>query len=245
MTTGILFIHAFPLDGRMWEGQRRALGHVPQVAPDLPGFGGSDPAGEVLSMGLAADRCTHALDAVGFDRAIVVGLSMGGYVAFELWRRDPERIGGLVLANTRSQADPPEGVETRRALAARLLAEGNGFLADAPPPLLSDEAPQELRDRVRAWILDQPAAAIAAASLGLAERPDSTPTLPTIDVPTLVVSGDRDTLIPSEVSLAMAEQIPGAGAALIEGAGHLSNLERPEEFTALLATHLAACGVAV
>ncbi|MGZ4149034.1 MAG: alpha/beta fold hydrolase, partial [Actinomycetota bacterium] len=112
-------------------------------------------------------------------------------------------------------------------------------------PLLSEGAPEHLWDQVRAWIADQPAGAIAAAALGMAERPDSTPDLGGIDVPTLVITSDGDTLIPADVTRGIAAGIPDAELAVLEGAGHLSNLEQPEGFTALLREHAARCGVAV
>jgi len=240
VTDGVLLIHAFPLDASMWYAELRGP-HT--VAPNLPGFGGSPPAGDVMTMSAAAGRCLQALDEAGLDRAVACGLSMGGYVAFELWRTARDRLAGLVLANTKSQADTPEAAESRRTLAARLRAEGNGFLVEQPPPLLSEAASDELRAWVRDVIAAQPADAIAAAALGMAERPDSTPDLPTIDVPTLVVTSTLDALIPPDVTATMAEQIPGAELAMIEGAGHLSNLERPDEFSELLAAHLDRCGV--
>lgn len=242
MTEGVLLIHAFPLDARMWDPQLAALSDgVPVVAPHLPGFGGTASAGDVMSMASAADRCLEALDAAGLDRAVVCGLSMGGYVAFELWRRARERFAGLILANTRAGADTDEGAAGRRTLAERLLAEGNGFLVESPPPLLSQNASDELRRRVQELIAGQPAASIAAAALGMAGRPDSTPDLATIDVPTLVVTSDGDSLIPPSATSPMADQIPGAELAVIDGAGHLSNLEAAGAFDELLAHHLDRC----
>jgi 3-oxoadipate enol-lactonase len=245
MADGLLLLHAFPVDARMWERQLGALlDRVTVAAPDHPGFGGrGDPGPDVMTMELAASRAVQAMDDAGIDRAVVCGLSMGGYVAFELWRRARERVAGLVLANTRAAADTDEGAANRRALAERLRAEGNGFMVDAPPPLLSATASEELWGRVKGLIADQPADAIAAASLGMAERPDSTPDLAGIDVPTLVISSTGDTLIPKEATIPMADQIPGADVAVIEDAGHLSNLEAPEEFNALLERHLGRCGL--
>jgi 3-oxoadipate enol-lactonase len=227
----------------MWDAQRQALGGVAVVAPHLPGFGGTEPPGEVMTMSAAARRCLEALDEADVGRAMVCGLSMGGYVAFELVRAARERVAGLVLANTRSGADTEEGAAGRRALADRLGAEGSGFLVEKPPPLLGEGAPEELWGWVRGVIADQPAEAIAAAALGMAERPDSTPDLPGIDVPTLVITSGGDTLIPPEASAPMADLVPGAELQVIEGAGHLSNLERPGEFSELLAGHAARCGV--
>jgi 3-oxoadipate enol-lactonase len=166
---------------------------------------------------------------------------MGGYVAFELWRRARDRFAGLVLANTRSGADSEEGAAGRRALAERLRAEGSGFLVETPPPLLSEHANDDLRRLVRELISTQPAASIAAAALGMADRPDSTPDLATIDVPTLVITSDGDTLIPAAATAPMADQISGAELAVIDGAGHLSNLEAPGAFDELLAHHLERC----
>jgi 3-oxoadipate enol-lactonase len=127
-----------------------------------------------MTMRAAAERALAAMGERGIDRAVVCGLSMGGYVAFEVWRRARERVAGFILANTRAVADPPDAAAARRALAERLRSEGN-VLAEEPPALLSDGAPEELRARVRGWIEDQSPEAIAAALLGMAERPDSTP----------------------------------------------------------------------
>src|SRR5262245_59899640 len=180
----------------MWAPQVDALSaDVAEVAPHFPGFGGSSPAGPVLTMDAAADAAVAALDADGVGRAVVCGLSMGGYVALALWRRHPQRIRGLVLANTRAGADDEAGRERRLALAERLRSEGNGFLVESPPPLLSADASEEVVERVRGIIAAQPAEAIAAASAGMADRPDSTPDLPGIDVPTLVITSTGDTLI--------------------------------------------------
>jgi len=245
MTDGLLLVHAFPLDARMWEPQLSAFSDaLPLSAPHLPGFGGSEPAVEVMTMRAAAERCVKELDRAGIDRAVVCGLSMGGYVGFELWRRSRERVLGLALANTRAIPDTAEGSAARRGLAERLLAEGSAFFVEDPPPLLSAAAPEDLRERVRALIADQPPGAIAAASLGMAERPDSTQDLTGIDVPTLVITSTGDTLIPPHVSSEMAERIPRAELAVIEGAGHLSNLEAPEEFNGLLEEHVERCGLA-
>jgi len=244
VTDGLLLLHAFPLDARMWEPQLSAFsGVLPVIAPHLPGFGGTEPAGEVMTMGAAADRVLAELDRAGVDRAVVCGLSMGGYVAFELWRRARQRFAGLVLANTRAEPDTEEGAANRRALAERLRSEGNGFLVEKPPPLLSEGAPEELWGYVRRLIADQPAEAIAAASLGMAERPDSRPDLPGIDVPTLVITSTGDTLIPPEVSTPMAEAIPGADLLVIQGAGHLSNLEQADTFSGALERHVERAGL--
>lgn len=229
---GVLLVHAFPLDDSMWNEQiewLRGLGWQ-VAAPSLPGFGGTPDAGEVMSMGAAADRCLQSVEAAGIERAVVCGLSMGGYVAFELWRMARQRVAGLVLANTRSGADTEQAADARRALAARLRSEGNGFLVADPPPLLAAPDGEGQWPLVRELIAGQPASAIAAAAEGMAERPDSTPDLSSIDVPALVLTSSADALIAADVSLDMAQHLPVVETAMIEGAGHLSNLEAPQAF---------------
>jgi 3-oxoadipate enol-lactonase len=234
MSTALLLIHAFPLDARMWEPQLTAFGpRLPVVAPHLPGFGGT-PGPPVLTMAAAAEACLAALDEAEVDTAVVCGLSMGGYVAFEIWRAARPRVAALVLANTRAEPDAPEGAAGRRALAERLRTEGSDFFVAEPPPLLSDGATEELRERVRRMIADQTPEAIAAAALGLAERPDSVPDLTGIDVPTLVITGTEDKLIPPDVTAGIAAGVPGAELVRIEGAGHLTNLEAPAAFDTAL-----------
>jgi len=242
MTDGLLFIHAFPLDARMWEGQLAAFSDaMPVAAPHLPGFGGTPSAGDVMTMRAAAERCVQELDRMGIERAVVCGLSMGGYVALELWRQIPGRIAGLALANTRAGADSEEGAAGRKALAERLRAEGSAFLVAAPPPLLSEDPDPAMAAKVRDLIADQPAESIAAASLGMAERPDSTPDLPGIGVPAVVITSTADRLIPAEVSAPMAGDIPGGELVTLEGAGHLSNLEAPGHFDDAIRELLARC----
>jgi pimeloyl-ACP methyl ester carboxylesterase len=239
--TTILFVHAFPLDASMWDDQVTAVREDTQVlAPSFPGFGGTPAAGDVLTMDAIADFLVGKLDAAGIDRALVCGLSIGGYASFALWRRHRDRIAGLVLANTRAGDDDEQGRERRRALADRVLAEGSAAAAEALVPLLlSEGADDRVRERVRQVILRQPPEAIAAASLGMAERPDSTPDLPGIDVPVAVVGGTEDGLTPLPHAEAMAEAIPDVELTVIEGAGHLSNLEFPERFNEAVRNLLA------
>lgn len=223
----------------MWQPQLEAFsGDVPAIiAPNLPGFGGSESAGNVMTMAAAADRVAGAIRDAGISRALVCGLSMGGYVAFGLWRQYPSLVAGLVFANTKAGADDEAGRERRAGLATRLRAEGNGFLVDSPPPLLSTGAPDELWAKVKAIIAAQPADAIAAASLGMAERPDSTTDLSGITVPVLAISSSNDTLIPPADTTAIADGIPRARYEEIDGPGHLSNLEAPDAFNSLLREH--------
>jgi len=244
MSDTLVLIHGFPLDGSMWDFQDGALSGVVQVlAPSLPGFGGSPAAGPTMTMDAAARAVFAAMDAANADSAVVCGISMGGYVAFEMWRQQPQRFRGLVLANTRSGADDDAGRQRRLDLSARLEAEGNGFLVESPGPLLSDSAGEELWGDVRSIVAAQPAASIAAAARGMAERPDSTGDLASISVPAMVITSSGDTLIPANVTAPMADLITDATLETIDGAGHLSNMESPGEFTMLLERHLTVCGL--
>jgi 3-oxoadipate enol-lactonase len=239
MTT-LLLIHAFPVDGAMWDQQVADLSKEHQVlAPSLPGFGDSPPAGDVLTMDAAADAVAGELDRAGAQRAVVAGLSMGGYVAFSLWRRHRDRVAGLLLANSKAEADDEAGKERRRGVAETARQEGSAGIAAAPPPLLSEAADPALWDRVKEMIRRQPGESIAAASLGMADRPDSHPILAEIDVPTTVLTSSGDTLIPPEVTAAMAEAIPNAELVTLPNAGHLSNLEDSKGFTQVLRSLIA------
>lgn len=239
MADGLLLLHAFPLDARMWQPQVAYLeSELPVLAPNLPGFGGTPPAGPVLTMDAAAEYALAQMDAVEMRRAVVCGLSMGGYVALALWKRAPTRVLGLVLANTRAGADSEEARLRREALAERLRREGNGFLADDPPALLSPGAPPELWRQVKQQIREQPAESIAAAALGMAQRPDFTGELRHIQVPTLAITSQHDSLIPPAETRAMGDAIHGAKVEVFAYGGHLSNLEQPAEFNHCLRDHL-------
>jgi pimeloyl-ACP methyl ester carboxylesterase len=242
MTT-LLLVHAFPVDAGMWDDQISELsGDAHVLAPSLPGFGGTPAAGDVLTMDAAADFLAGELDRAGTEKAVVCGLSMGGYIAFSLWRRHRDRIAGLALADTRAEPDDEAGKEKRRGLAAKVRTEGSEPVAEAPPPLLSENADPALWDRVKQMIRRQSGDAIAAAALGMAERPDSLPILGEIDVPTTVIVGGGDTLTPPEMSETIAKGITGSELITLEGAGHLSNLEDPEGFTGALRGLLSRSG---
>jgi 3-oxoadipate enol-lactonase len=219
----VLLLHAFPLDSRMWEAQRRALeaaGHD-VVAPDFPG-----DQGEV---GFAA-WAPRALRLVHGDFA-AVGISMGGYFAFELWRQAPERIRALVLVDARATPDTPEGRRARDD-SIRVLSE-NGFepfWEGLAPKLFAPGAAPAVVARARELAAAQPVSALVATLETLRDRPDSRPTLATIGVPTLVVVGEEDELTPPSDSEAMAAALPVARVVRVPGAGHLTTLERPAEF---------------
>jgi pimeloyl-ACP methyl ester carboxylesterase len=231
MTT-LLLVHAFPLDASMWDQQVESLKDEADVrAPSLPGFGGTPPAGDVLTVEAMANSLVGELDRAGAERAVVCGLSMGGYATLAMWRLHRGRIAGLVLADTRAEADDDLGKERRRTTAETVKARGSEWMADNPPPLLSEGADPALWEKVKGIIRRQPAHAIAAASLGMAERTDSRPILGEIDVPTAVIVGAADTLTPPEMSRTIADGIRGSELTVLDDAGHLSNLENSQGFT--------------
>jgi 3-oxoadipate enol-lactonase len=232
--TALVLIHAFPLSGAMWGHEVRALRDAadPIIAPSLPGFGGTAvPRGDA-SIDDYADSVVAAMDAAKVDRAGVAGLSMGGYVAFALWRRHRDRVERLFLADTRAEADTEEARDKRLRLAALIREHGIEALLKTPPPWLRKGSPHW--DPLLKMIRGQTPDGVAQGSIAMAHRPDSRPDLPTIDVPTAVVVGEEDEITPLEMSQAMVDRIPGATLSIIPGSGHISNLEAPTAFEAAL-----------
>ena len=236
--TALVLIHAFPLSGAMWEHERRSLRDAadPIIAPSLPGFGGTAvPRGDA-SMDDYADSVIAAMDAARIERAAVAGISMGGYVAFALWRRHRERIERLFLADTRAEADTDEARDRRLRLAELVRERGIEALLKAPPQWLRKGSPHW--DPLLKMIRGQAPEGVAQGSIAMAHRPDSRPDLPTIDVPTAVVVGEEDSITPLEMSRTISDAIPGATLSVIPGAGHIANIEAPTAFEAALRTWL-------
>jgi 3-oxoadipate enol-lactonase len=241
----LLLLHAFPLSGEMWAPQIEALASQARlIVPDLSGFGESEAIGPEYSPESACEMSDLAADAVALldhleiGRAVVAGLSMGGYAALALCESAPERLLGLVLADTRPGADSEEGRQGRLEIARRVLKEGTGFLVETLPAKLLGRTTRterpEVVARVERMIRDAPPAGVAAAQRGMARRPDRTPVLERIAVPTLIVVGEEDELTPPEESRKMRERIAGAELVTIPEAGHLSSLERPDTFSEAL-----------
>lgn len=224
----LLLLHAFPLDRRMWRELAESLaGEARVIALDFRGLGESQGSGTVDD---AADDAAALLDHLGIDRAVVGGLSMGGYVALAMARRHPSRLAGLVLSDTRAGADPPEAKKARDEAITRVAREGAaGYVAELVPRLLSERS-AKARDLALAIARLQPAIGIAGALAALRDRPDSTATLADIAVPSTVIVGAEDRLTPPSEARRMAEAIPGATLVEIPGAGHLANLESPGPF---------------
>jgi 3-oxoadipate enol-lactonase len=233
----VLFLHAFPLNRSMWEGEIAALlqeNRYRLVAPDWRGFGESDIPTAVSTMELFADDVAALMDALGMQDAILCGLSMGGYAAFAFLRKYPQRVKGLILADTRPQADTAEARANRENVARLAETQGSSAVAELQiPRLITDDTRQHHREiemRLRQMMNAATVLGIAAASRGMAERPDSTDLLTTISCPTLVVAGEHDVLTPPAVAQDYATEIPGAQFVVIPAAGHLSNLEQPQAF---------------
>jgi 3-oxoadipate enol-lactonase len=237
--TPVVLLHAFPQNRTMWAPQIEALSKTHRiVAPDFRGFGESDAPQGPYTLDQFADDAAGLLDHLAIQRAVLAGLSMGGYTAFAFYRKYRDRVKGLVLADTKAQADTEEGRAGRFAMAQTAQAKGAGAVADIMlPKLLSPVALQtkpELVRQVRAAIERTQVSGIAGALMAMAERPDSMPLLSRIACPTLVITGELDGPTPPADGKLMAEKIPGARLEIIPRAGHLSNLEQPEAFNAAL-----------
>lgn len=235
--TPLLLIHGFPLDRTLWAAQVRGLADVARViAPDLRGFGESArsvPASAV-TMDTYADDLVGLLDALGIKNAVVAGLSMGGYIAFAFYRKNAPRVRGLILADTKAGPDSPEGKKGRDDNAALARAQGAGAVGDKMmPKLLTPKTATErpfIAGAARTMMARQSMEGVVAALMAMRDRPDSTPTLAEISVPTLVVTGAEDTLIPPKEAESMRDATRGAQLVSIPGAGHLANFEAPDAF---------------
>ncbi len=237
----LLLIHSFPFDHEMWRPQIETFVKVRRiVAPDLMGFGASDVvAGQ--SVDQHADDLVALLDHLRLPKAVVCGLSMGGYVALAFARRHPSRVAALILADTRAVADDERTVADRLRLAEKVREVGVGSLAEEMPArLLSPSAEPGMFVELREIIERQPAEGVASALEMMADRPDATPDLEKIDAPTLVLVGMKDLVTPLRESEAMAERIPDSKLVEVPRAGHLANFEEPGAFNALLRSFLEA-----
>jgi 3-oxoadipate enol-lactonase len=239
----ILFIHGYPHDRSIWAHPMAVLEGYRRIAPDLRGMGESDAPDLGYSIETYAGDLAALLDTLGVEEVVLCGLSMGGYVAFEFLRRWRRRVRGLVLMDTRAEADTAEAKRGRDAAAATARESGAAAVATALLPRML--APTTLSgspgvvDRVRAMMASTPVAGIVGALGAMRDRVDSAELLPTLaGLPTLVIVGEDDALTPPAQVRAMADAIPGATLAAIPGAGHLPPVERPVETTRALGDFL-------
>jgi pimeloyl-ACP methyl ester carboxylesterase len=215
----LVLLHAFPLDSRMWREQKI----FNPITPEVLGIGSLDDA---------ADHVVRLLDQRGIERAVIGGLSRGGYIALAFARRHADRMSALILCDTRADVDDDETRRGRYQMAERIEREGIGFVPEIMlPRLLGDTTFREraeLVEEVRQWILDQDPGAVAAATTRMAERADSRSLLSSISVPVLAIAGQQDSA--HEATRAIAEGVRDGRFVSIPRAGHLSNLEQPEAF---------------
>jgi 3-oxoadipate enol-lactonase len=240
----LLFVHGYPLDHTMWAYQLEAFqGDYRVIAPDMRGHGQSAATAGAYAMDLLADDLRALLDTLNVERVALAGLSMGGYVAFAFWRRYPQRVRALILADTRASADTPAARQGRYATVERVRAEGTASVVDGMLPKLLAPATLENKPDIlahaRRMMSGAAAEGVIGALLGMAERPDSTPTLATITAPALVVVGEHDAITPPTDADAMHTAIPGARLVVIPAAGHLAPLENPTAFNQALREFLS------
>ena len=245
----VVLLHGFPLDHTMWAAQLDALaGACRVIALDLCGFGQSGVRDGTATMEQMADDAAGLLDALGIGSAAICGLSMGGYVALAFWRRHAARTAAFVLCDTRAAADAPAIAAARRETAEQVLREGPAALAAAMTPRLfspqTAAARPEVVAAVQAMMLRSDRRGVAAAARGMAERPDSTPLLPQIGCPTLLLVGADDAISPPAEMRGMAAAIGGSELVEIPAAGHMSPMENPAAVNAALAAFLARVATA-
>ena len=239
----ITFVHGFPLNHRIFDTQVRTLSrHFRVLAPDLRGFGKTPFAGDDIRMDTYADDIAALLDALDVEQTVLAGLSMGGYIAFAFWRRYPERVRGLVLLNTRASADTDEARQNRFRTIEAIRQNGLDPLIQGMVPKLLSPVTQRGKPHVVRKVEDIMRSAtvegVIAALQAMAARPDSRPTLNTIHVPTLILTGRDDALIPVSEAEEMALAIPDARLHVIDQAGHLVTMERPRTTSRLLEAFL-------
>ncbi len=246
----VVLLHAFPVDSTLWAAQRVAMAAEGYrvITPDLPGFGGSAVSQAAPSLDVMADEVAALLDQLGLERAVVGGLSMGGYVTMALLRRHADRLTGIILADTKAPADPPAAAANRLSVAESVEAAGSTTaLAEAMLPNLLGQSTRAdapgVVDMVRRWIEAQPPAGVAWAQRAMAGRPDSTTDIAGFGRPVLVLHGEQDTISPAPDAAVMADAARSGGSTTtvveIPAAGHLSAVENPEAVTHALLGWLA------
>ncbi len=235
----ILLVHGFPLDHSMWAGQVKLRERFSLLIPDLPGFGQSKPLAGVATIERYADVLAGLVRALKLDAVVFCGLSMGGYIGWEFFARHRSLVSQLVCCNTKASADDEVTMRARQVSATGAFRNGIAEACDGLlPKLFAEETIEENKSFVGETAAVMKAcdrATFAASQLMMARRADHSSSLAGIDVPALVVAGSHDVITPADLMQQMATAIPGSRFEVIEQAGHLSPLECPEKFNALLA----------
>jgi 3-oxoadipate enol-lactonase len=241
----VVLLHGFPFDSRVWSEQMAALPSVAHVvALDLPGFGKSPavPATIEPSMDEYAKSIASTAGNLRLGKIVLVGHSMSGYIALAFARRYPEMLAGLVLVTTKPAADSKKAREGRKSLAAKVREIGAAATVSAMGAKLvaaaTNERDPRILDRAKEIMLDQSIEGIVAALSAMARRPSSTSSLGNIRVPTLVIRGEEDALMPTRSVNSLARGIPGARLEVMRGAGHLPMMETPDQFNTALQSFL-------
>lgn len=239
----IIFLHGFPFDKSMWKGQIEFLKTTYRlIACDIRGFGKSTDEKSPLNMSLFADDLIEFMDKLEIDKAIICGLSMGGFITLNAAKRFPDRFEALVLCDTQCIADTPEVKEKRLNTIAKIEAEGvsdfnEGFLKSVfHKDSLADK--KELVSALRSVVFANSQQIITQGLLALATRSETCSTLDKISIPTLIICGREDAVTPLEQSEYLKEHILGATLKVIDNAGHVSILEQPNEFNEHLSEFL-------
>ncbi len=239
----VLFLHGFPLSLGMWDAQEALSDRYRIVRFDARGHGGSSVGDAALTMERIADDAAVLIERLRLGPVILAGCSMGGYAAFAFARKHPSLLRGLILVDTRAGADSPEARKGRGELAAKVMAEGAQPALDAFLPKLVGETTKatgaDVIAKLKDMILKTPKQGISDALHGIAARPDSTPFLREIVVPTLVICGEEDVITPRAEAEILQKGIKGAELAIIPKSGHLPPMETPEAFNRILAGFLA------
>lgn len=236
----VLFLHGYPFDKSMWSKQIDAIttSGFRAIAPDLPSLGETKSSSEVATMDEMARDVAGLLDELNVENAVICGLSMGGYVAFEFIHLFPERVRGLVLAGTRAPADNEQEKAGREQQVQTMLRAGMVPISIATlPKLLAQRTLAEKSDvvkRVRAMITRSDPRGAAAAQRGMAARRDYTEDLPKIEVPTLIIVGREDSIRPVADAEFMHRGIRDSRLEIIDDAAHMTNMEQPENFNKAL-----------
>lgn len=237
----VVLLHGFANDRSLWREQVQALANRHRIiGPDLRGFGRSpDTDGAPVSMDAYADDVLELLDALGIARAVIGGISLGGYVSLAFALRHPQRVAGLVLADTRASPDDAQAAEARRAFAREIAKRGPEAVVESyGDKPFRPGCERAVKEAVRDTILAQPVNGLVSGTLGMAARPDRRPALASIRVPTLVIHGTEDRFIPVDEARVLHEGIADSRYVLLEGAGHLSCIDTPGPFNAALGAFL-------